>query len=114
MIPPPLKEDFKTFLHSAVHVVHQARKAINELDELLESGFRGKEVEIISDLIQQLDSREGTADEHERNFRAKLLSMENDMPPIEAIFLYKIIDQIGDLANRAQRIGSRLQLLLAR
>jgi uncharacterized protein Yka (UPF0111/DUF47 family) len=30
------------------------------------------------------------------------------------MFLYKIIDWIGDLADRAQQVGSRLELLLAR
>ena len=113
-VPEMLREDFAQFLNSAVHVANQAQTAIDELDELLESGFRGKQVDIISDLIQQLDSREVTADENERNIRHKLLTIEDDMPPVKAIFLYKIIDKIGDLANRAQRVGSRLQLLLAR
>jgi uncharacterized protein Yka (UPF0111/DUF47 family) len=30
------------------------------------------------------------------------------------MFLYKIIDNIGELANTSQRVGSRLLLLLAR
>ena len=113
-VPAAIRDDFTTFLTSAVTVVRQAQTAINELDELLESGFRGREIEIVSDLIQQLDSREGAADEHERNIRRRLLAIENDMPPLQAMFLYTIIDKVGDLANRAQRVGSRLQLLLAR
>ena len=113
-IPPPLGDDFAAFVESAITVARQARRAINELDELLESGFRGREIDIVTDLIQQLDSHEGKADEHERNIRHKMMTIENDMPPLEAVFLYKIIDRIGDLANRAQRVGSRLQLLLAR
>lgn len=113
-IPEVLEDDFASFVKSAINVALQAQVAINELDELLESGFKGKEIDIVSDLINQLDSRELAADDHERNIRHKLQSIENDMPPLEAIFLYKIIDKIGDLANRAQRVGSRLQLLLAR
>ena len=113
-VPADLREDFAAFLDSSVAVADQARTAINELDELLESGFRGREVDIISDLIQQLDAREESADEKERNIRQRLLAIENDMPPLQAMFLYRIIDKVGDLANRAQRVGSRLQLLLAR
>jgi hypothetical protein len=30
------------------------------------------------------------------------------------MFLYKIIDKTGGIADRAQRVGSRLQLMLAR
>jgi len=113
-VPPLLQDDFATFLHSSVYVAEQAQRAINELDELLESGFRGKQIGIVSKLIEQLDSREGAADENERNIRRKLLSLENELPPVEVMFLYKIIEKIGDLANSAQRVGSRLQLLLAR
>jgi uncharacterized protein Yka (UPF0111/DUF47 family) len=36
------------------------------------------------------------------------------MPPIDVIFLYKVIDTVGELANYAQRVGSRLELMLAR
>ncbi|HBP75141.1 MAG TPA: phosphate transport regulator, partial [Alcanivorax sp.] len=37
-----------------------------------------------------------------------------ELPPVDVIFLYKIIEWIGDLADRAQKVGGRLQLLLAR
>ena len=113
-VPELIGDDFSRFLENAIKVAQQAQRAINELDELLESGFRGKEVDIVTEMIHQLDSREGTTDENERDIRQKLLTIENDMPPLQAIFLYKIIDKIGDLANRAQRVGSKLQLLLAR
>src|SRR5690606_14603636 len=113
-IPDLLRDDFSAFVSSVISVANQAKLAINELDELLESGFKGKEVDIVTAIIQKLDSSERTADDNERNIRRKLLSIENDMPPLEAVFLYNIIEKVGDLANRAQRVGSRLQLLLAR
>ena len=113
-VPDPLRDDFREFLASAIKVAGQAQVAINELDELLESGFKGKEVEIIAGLLDKLDSREMKADDHERELRHKLLAIEEELPPLQAMFLYNIIEKIGDLANRAQRVGSRLQLLLAR
>ena len=41
-------------------------------------------------------------------------ALEVELPPVDVIFLYQIIDWVGDLADRAQRVGSRLQLLVAR
>lgn len=114
IIPAPLKAEFAAFVDSAIKVTQQAQTAINELDELLESGFRGKEIDIVAALIEQLDCREVDADRHEREIRNKLLTIETDMPPLEAMFLYNIIEKVGELADRAQRVGSRLQLLLAR
>ncbi len=113
-IPPALQTDFRDFVDSAIQVTVQAGTAINELDELLESGFKGKEVEIIAELIDQLDSREMEADVREREIRGKLMSVEDDLAPLKAMFLYKIIEKIGSLADRSQKVGSRLQLLLAR
>jgi uncharacterized protein len=114
LVPELIREDFTAFATSAVRVAEQAQVAIDELDELLESGFKGREIDIVKKIIEQLNSREVTADDNEREIRHKLLTIENDMPPVSAMFLYNIIDKIGELANRAQRVGSRLQLLLAR
>ncbi|MFT7470689.1 MAG: hypothetical protein ACI8XU_000581, partial [Kiritimatiellia bacterium] len=36
------------------------------------------------------------------------------LPPVHVMFLYKIIDQIGDLADISESVGARLLLLIAR
>ena len=43
-----------------------------------------------------------------------VFAIERDLPPIDAMFLYRILDWTGDIGDRAQRVGSRLQLMLAR
>ena len=50
----------------------------------------------------------------EREIRSQLFAVEAQLPPVDVMFLYKIIDQIGELADNAERVGGRLQLLLAR
>lgn len=114
LVPADIREDFAQFLASSIRVSEQALAAIDELDELLESGFKGKEIEIVFELISQLDAREKEADGSERDIRHKLQAIENTMPPIDAMFLYKVIDNISELANTSQRVGSRLLLMLAR
>lgn len=113
-IPEPLRDDFVEFVSSSQSAAKQALNAINELDELLESGFEGKEVSIINEIIDQLDSKESFSDKAERSIRKKLLEIEEAMPAIRAVFLYKIIEKIGDLSNRAQRVGGRMQIFMAR
>ncbi|MGD9660227.1 MAG: TIGR00153 family protein [Porticoccaceae bacterium] len=114
LVPATIQPDFIAFLTSSVLVSDQALVAINELDELLESGFKGKEIDIVFEMINKLDNLEKSADDHERGIRHKLQANEKDLPPIDAMFLYKVIDNIGELANTSQRVGSRLLLLLAR
>jgi uncharacterized protein Yka (UPF0111/DUF47 family) len=43
-----------------------------------------------------------------------LLEIEKDLPPVDVMFYYKIIEGIGEVADIAQRIGSRVELLLAK
>ena len=46
--------------------------------------------------------------------RTQLFAVENELPPVQVIFLYRIIEWVGDLADLAQRVGSRLEIMLAR
>ncbi|MGQ9427156.1 TIGR00153 family protein [Gilvimarinus sp. F26214L] len=113
-IPSSIQPDMLEFVQSAVDAANQALKAINELDELLETGFSGRELKVVENLIEELDKREHRADELEVEIRAALFAIEDELPPVDVMFLYRVIEWIGELSNRAQRVGSRLQLLLAR
>ncbi|WP_323846648.1 TIGR00153 family protein [Microbulbifer magnicolonia] len=113
-IPAPLQPLMKTFVDSAVATSEQALRAINELDELLESGFAGREVDIAQRMTEELDNLERKSDKLEVEIRAALFKIEKDLPPVDVIFLYRVIEWIGDLADRAHSVGNRLQLLLAR
>lgn len=113
-IPDAIQEKMQQFAQSAVDASHQALKAINELDELLETGFSGHELQVVEELIEDLDAIEHTADHLEIDIRAALFAIEDSLPPVKVMFLYRVIEWVGDLSNCAQKVGSRLQLLLAR
>ncbi|MEH6442447.1 MAG: TIGR00153 family protein [Oceanospirillaceae bacterium] len=112
-IPAAIQQEMLAFVQAAVDTSNQALIALNELDELIGAGFRGREVEVVEALIVKLDDLEHKTDELERHIRHSLFKVEKELDPIDAIFLYKIISWIGDLADRAQDVGGRLQLLIA-
>jgi len=112
--PDGFGPDLLMFVNRSVDAARQAHKAINELDELVETGFRGSEVELVKSMIEELNRIESDTDRIEISVRAKLFKIEKELPPIDVIFMYKIIDNIGDIGDLSQRVGSRLQLLLAR
>lgn len=112
--PPVLAQPLLAFMERALDAARQAEKTVNELDELFETGFRGAEVDLTQSLIHELDRIENETDQMQIEIRGKLFEIEASMSPVEVIFLYKILDLTGDLADTAQRVGSRLQLLLAR
>lgn len=49
VLPEAVHEDYIRFVARCVAACKQARKAINELDELVETGFSGQEIQIVSD-----------------------------------------------------------------
>ncbi|MFT7299916.1 MAG: putative phosphate transport protein (TIGR00153 family) [Porticoccus sp.] len=113
-IPEPLHQKITDLLSSSIDVARQALKAINELDELLEVGFSGNEVDLVEKMIGELDLLEDKTDQLEQEIRHQLLELEQELPPIDMMFLYQVIDMIGELADLAEGVGGRLQLLLAR
>lgn len=113
-IPAQLAPMLSDFLTCCLGAPKQALQVINELDELLESGFRGSEVKIVDDMVNTLDKIEQASDKELFTIRQHIFNLEKDYPAIEIMFLYKLVQWIGDLADHAQTVGSRLQILIAR
>lgn len=102
------------FVARCLDASNQACTAINELDELLETGFRGSEVNIVESMILNLDSIERDSDERLAAIQHEIFKLEKDLPAIDIIFLYKMARWVGELADTAQTIGARLQILIAK
>ena len=81
---------------------------------LLETGFAGREVTLVERLIEELDRIEHDTDNMQISLRSELYLLEKGLPAVDVMFLYQIIEWIGDVADRAQRVGNRLELLMAR
>jgi hypothetical protein len=112
-IPPEIASEFLEFVARAVDAAKQARKSVRELDELFTSGFRGAEVKLVSKLIEELDRIETDTDDREAALRASLFKVESELEPVNVMFLYKVIGLIGEIADMAERVGRRLELLLS-
>ncbi|MFU2078127.1 TIGR00153 family protein [Avibacterium endocarditidis] len=112
--PPEMQEDFMKYLTRSIDAAEQAHLVIDEMDGLLETGFKGREVQFVNKMIQTLDDIEDDTDKMQIKLRLILRSMEDQFNPIDAMFLYKILEWIGVLADQAQRVGSRIELMLAR
>ncbi|HEY5740255.1 MAG TPA: TIGR00153 family protein [Gammaproteobacteria bacterium] len=112
--PEKLARLLPDFVARCEDACRQANKVINELDELVETGFAGKEVKLVESIINELDSIEKDTDKMQIKIRAALLKIEKDLPPVDVMFYYRVIEGIGKVADISQRIGSRVELLLAK
>jgi len=114
VFPEPLAALLPQFVERCEAACQQASSVIDELDELVETGFAGREVQVVASIINELDLIEKDTDKMQIKIRAALLKTEKDLPPVDVIFYYKVIEGIGEVADIAQRIGSRVELLLAK
>lgn len=113
-LPKEIENDYREFLQRCLLATEQAYKAISELDELVETGFRGRELKVVEKMIDDLAKIEQETDDLQVKVRAELFSVEKDLHPIDALFMYRILDWTGDLADRSLSVGARLELLAAR
>jgi predicted phosphate transport protein (TIGR00153 family) len=112
-IPDAIADDFLEFVKRNVDAVRQARKSVRELDEMFATGFRGAEVSLVESLIEELDQIESDTDARQANLRSALFAIESSLKPVDVIFLYRVIELTGEIADMAERVGRRLELLLA-
>jgi len=112
-VPPELAAPMRDYIQTAVACVAQARQALGELKDLLESGFGRNVTELMQKLIRDLHDLENLADDQQIAIRRQLFALEASLPPVDVMFLYKIIEWIGELSDRAERVGSRLQIMTA-
>ena len=112
-IPSAIAEEFLEFVDRNVDAAKQARKSVRELDELFTTGFRGAEVDLVSGLIEELDRIETDTDDKQAALCGALFEIEASLNPVDAVFMYQIIEQTGEIADMAERVGRRLELLLS-
>ncbi len=113
-LPESMRETFLEYTKRCVAAVKQALEVINELDELVETGFRGMEVEHVEDMLKELGRIEHETDDYQVVLRNTLFGLEDSMRATDVMFTYRLIEWTGRVADDAQRVGSRLQLMLAR
>ncbi|MDH3475301.1 MAG: TIGR00153 family protein [Rhodospirillales bacterium] len=113
-VPEKLKDPLLALTHRCVDACDQAVKIIGELDELVETGFRGRESDRVSEMVAELNKIETDTDEMGTELTRRLFAQEDEMKPVSVMFWYELIQWIGDLADYAEKVGNRLRLLLAR
>jgi len=113
-IPDQVADKLLAYLRCSEAAVVQAVKTLAELDDLIETGFSGRAIHLIESLVQELDRLEHETDLMQIDVRSVLFEIEDDLNPVRVMFLYKIIDWIGDLADRSQIVGHRMLYLIAK
>jgi len=113
-IPDFLRDPLIVLTARCVDTVEHAAKVIEELDELLAIGFRGREVDAVDQMLKELNMIEDETDELGIALARALFDHEDDLKPVSVMMWYQIIEWIGDLADYAEKVGDHLRLLIAK
>ena len=113
-VPDGMAEPLTALVKRCVETNQQAAKIIEELDELIEMGFRGREASKVEEMAAELNRIEDETDQMGISLSRTLFSKEDEMKPVSVMFWYQLIQWIGDLADFAEKVGDRMRLLIAR
>ena len=112
-LPDAVFEPLMELTRQCVSVCNHLGQIMEELDDLLETGFRGPESEKVMFMLNQLNEEETKTDVQAIKVMRLLFEHEDEIGAISTIMWDRVIHWIGDLANFAERAGNRHRLLLA-
>ena len=113
-IPDFMQEPLIKLTARCIDTCEQSASVIGELDELLAMGFRGREVDKVDAMLNELNKIEDETDELGIELARALFKHEDEMKPVSVMMWYQLIEWIGDLADYAEKVGDRLRLLIAK
>ena len=111
-VPEVLAEAMMDLVRRVITACEHAQRIIDELDELVETGFAGREVARVEAMITELSHIESDTDAMAERVQRKLFAMEAELG-IGTVFWYDMINWVARMADFAERVGNRLRLLIA-
>jgi predicted phosphate transport protein (TIGR00153 family) len=112
LVPESMKQTFRELARRVVDACDAAEKIIDELDELLETGFLGREVERVERMITELSLVESDTDALAETLQRQLFALEDELG-VSTFFWWQLINLVASMADYAERVGNRLRLLTA-
>ena len=110
--PETLKAPLLALVRRVIAACEAAELVIKELDELVQTGFRGREVLRVERMIDDLARIETDTDELAEKAQRELFAIEQELG-VSTVFWHELIKWVADLADYAERVGNRLRLLIA-
>jgi uncharacterized protein len=109
-----MRQPLLEMVRRCVDACDQTAHIIGRLDELVETGFRGRESDGVITMVEQLAKIETDTDRMGLDLIRILFANEDNMKPVSVVFWYDLIRMIGELADYSEKVGNRVRLLLAR
>lgn len=113
-IPKELQGLFIEHMISVAETVKAMEDAVENIKDLVESGFVKKEREQTKQFIYKVHEAEYNADQKKYDLTKKIYQMEKKLKPMDEYHLLKIADWVDDIADHAENVADWLRSMIAR
>lgn len=113
-LPAALTEDVLAYVHQVMRVCDKLYEALAPLKELVEADFTGPRGEQIMALVAEAEHEEWVADKLQYKLAQELFALEDELKPTDIFLWSAIFQNLGALANHADKTAERLRRMLAR
>jgi len=113
-VPETIKGLLDELLADTLNICSEAKLMIEELDELVQVGFGGREYDKVIEMIAGVRRSEHNLDQTLHRIKRALFTVEDSLHPVSVMFWYQIIELLGNMSNQAENMSDRLLLFLSK
>ena len=109
--PKQLEKPLGKYIATVVDSAHAAVAVVSATRDLTRAAFGARQIKAISSRAVAVERLERKSDDLQSKLRAKLMAHEEKLSPIDAMFLYQLLLQIGEIAESAEKVAHRAQII---
>lgn len=113
-LPEALSDHVITYVQQVVKVCEKLYNALALLRDLTEDDFGGPRGKQIMALVAEAEHEEWVADKLQYKLAQRLFALEDQMKPTDIFLWAQIFQNLGALANHADKTAERLRRMLGR
>jgi predicted phosphate transport protein (TIGR00153 family) len=109
--PNKLDKPVNGFAALAVQSTQAVLEAVNSTHNLFRSGFASQEAREVERTIAEVERLERRSDKAQSKLRARMYKLENNLQPVDVMFLYQVMVWLGDISDHAESVAHKLLLI---
>jgi len=109
--PDALNKAILRYVTTVVATVDATVEVIAATRELTRMAFGTRQIRVITSNAAAVEKLERKTDDLQSRLRAKLMRTEDKISPIDAMFLYQLLSKIGEIADSAEKVAHRAQII---
>ena len=114
VLPAALADSVLGYVRQVVRVCEKLYNALALLKDVVEADFTGPRGEQVMALVGEAEHEEWVADKLQYKLAQKLFALEDEMKATDIFLWSHIFQNLGALANHADKTAERLRRMLAR